>query len=586
MKKIFSNLIFLLFIIIFVVLFKVGFGETNLLIGVTTITTILMFMQYDLSANPIKNFLKLIIINILMSLAAYGTLYNVYLGLIINIAMVFIITNTFYHSFRMDMYFPYLLQYAFILFAPIELNQYFISQELLIRMLSLTVGPVLIIIIHLFVHRKNIHKTKINNIKDLISSFSLIIDDEDNKKFDTIKNRIKDMLYTSGEVNGITGVDTIILNVLTSLENICYNLKYYNIEEKKELKVYLEMLNKEIDQKKIIPVDYNDFNNKNLINNIKIIQHNLIKNQMKISTKYALKSEFEKIMAVPKKINMRTIKTKIYSIEVMFSIKVALAFSFTYFISTITGFTEGKWIMFTIISVLVPLYEKANSKIKDRVIATIIGATIISVLFYYIKTPMTRTIVIMIASYINMFMTKYRYKMIFVTISAIGAAALVSTSSEDQEIYLSLVRVTMVIIGVTIGILFNRYVFPYTLKKSNQYEKDRYTSIMNHIIDDFKNLCKKRTYNDKIKSRILRPNLIRIVIDRNIKECDSTEEFNPIDSIQFENVNYIYHYYNCLKYKVIEDKEIKKIIEKINSINEFTFEESKILNKILTKYYD
>ena len=44
----------------FVLTFKAIFGDDNTLIGVTTITAMLMFLSRDLTVSPLRNTLKLI----------------------------------------------------------------------------------------------------------------------------------------------------------------------------------------------------------------------------------------------------------------------------------------------------------------------------------------------------------------------------------------------------------------------------------------------------------------------------------------------------------------------------------------------
>ena len=58
--------------------------------------------------------------------------------------------------------------------------------------------------------------------------------------------------------------------------------------------------------------------------------------------------------------------------------------------------------------------------------------------------------------------TEYKYRMIFVTVCAIGSAAVVGNIQE-----LTVERIVMMLIGTIIAIIANRYLFPYNLKNSN-----------------------------------------------------------------------------------------------------------------------
>ena len=58
----------------------------------------------------------------------------------------------------------------------------------------------------------------------------------------------------------------------------------------------------------------------------------------------------------------------------------------------------------------------------------------------------------MLAGYLQGYINEYKYKIIFVTVSAIGAAAIVGNIQE-----LTIERILMVAIGTTIAIIANKY---------------------------------------------------------------------------------------------------------------------------------
>ena len=54
-KIIINNTITFVIVMFFVITFKSIFGEENTLIGVTTITATLMFLERDFTGSPLKN---------------------------------------------------------------------------------------------------------------------------------------------------------------------------------------------------------------------------------------------------------------------------------------------------------------------------------------------------------------------------------------------------------------------------------------------------------------------------------------------------------------------------------------------------
>ena len=59
-KKIIGNTLIFVFMMGFIVGFNMIFGSENTLIGVTTITAVLMFLEKDFSLNPVRTGIKLI----------------------------------------------------------------------------------------------------------------------------------------------------------------------------------------------------------------------------------------------------------------------------------------------------------------------------------------------------------------------------------------------------------------------------------------------------------------------------------------------------------------------------------------------
>ena len=91
---------------------------------------------------------------------------------------------------------------------------------------------------------------------------------------------------------------------------------------------------------------------------------------------------------------------------------------------------EGRWILFTILSLTTPLYETSKAKIKYRLVSTLIGSIIIVILFGIFTNQTARLLIVMITGYLQSYVNEYKYRMIFVTVCAIGTAAVVGNVQE------------------------------------------------------------------------------------------------------------------------------------------------------------
>ena len=112
-KDVISKTILYISIVLFVVIFKTIFGVENTLIGVTTVTAMLMFLQRDLTLEPIKNTLGLVGINVISGLGAFIAANNIFLGVIINFLIMFMISYMFSYALKKPLYLPLSLQYLF-----------------------------------------------------------------------------------------------------------------------------------------------------------------------------------------------------------------------------------------------------------------------------------------------------------------------------------------------------------------------------------------------------------------------------------------------------------------------------------------
>ncbi len=550
LKKAISNLILLFLVILFVVGFSNTFGESNILIGVMTITAFFMAMPYNLSVHPIKNFSKILLINLLMGICATLALINPFIGIIVNFLMVYVIIISFYYSFRMELYFPFLLQYAFILFFPIDFNLH----DIVLRLLSLCVAPIIIIGSQILMHKNFAHK-RILNLINIICELQKDFNSDGDNFFNQVEN-FKLALFDYKPKVDVNGIDNVvILNIIEVLEKIYWEKEEIDELDKKLLLEYLDELKEAIKHQSVVG-NYK-FNNQQLNQCVIIINNNLA-----INTNTTLKEKVYNLVKDFDKIRISLIcKKERYNVERQFAIKVGVAFSVITFIVDFFKIPEGKWAVFTVVSVLTPLLEKSSQKISQRFFATIIGLVVVSLLFYFIKSPILRSISILLVNYIHMFQTQYKYKIILVTISAVGTVMI--SAPDTFNIDISLLRLSLIALGLFIGIMLNRLLFPYSLEKSINIDVKRVSIILKEIVCDIKCLINQGVIDDKITSKVLIPSLIKNNITNNILSC-SSNLINPINNDYLKTTNNLYYIYMLLLYKVEINKD--KVLNYINKI--------------------
>ncbi|MDW0110633.1 hypothetical protein [Sporosarcina aquimarina] len=208
-KNIIGNTLLFVGIIGYILLFGALFGQNNILIGVSTITAMLMLLERDLTIHPIANTVKFAGLNLLTGIAAFATGFSVWGAIPIHFVMMFIISYTLIFNLKNPLYLPFSLQYLFLLAIPVT------AEDLPLRLTGLVVGAVSIMALQMIVNKKRISKNADPIIKSICSS---LLEKMDKK------------------VSGESGaeMDTAIRKSVGSLRSMIYDQReedYYLTEE-------------------------------------------------------------------------------------------------------------------------------------------------------------------------------------------------------------------------------------------------------------------------------------------------------------------------------------------------------------------
>ena len=587
------------FIVAFITGFKSIFGDQNTLIGVTTITAMLMFINVDLTMSPMENLMKLIVLNVITGVGAYISLLNPWIGIPINFVIIFVINYRLYFNLKESLYVPFTLQYAFILATPVTLK------EMPIRVASLLVAPIAIMIFQMLFNRQKIFKKGnriIENVcSKIIEKIDIILDeDRAQKDYSNIDNDIRKyidefraIVYDNRKENFyITEEARIKVNILSALEKISINLN--KIDDVKDLKGILLGLRQCMKRLNVVLGEDNNIEElekyiDNVISNYEHIQVSRIRTIEILNSLEILKVALAELRLLGKE-NYNTIRDEetVYyknlhlmykkkfiksSVKFSFSVRSAIGISLAAFVTDYFNLSEGRWLIFTMVSLVVPIYETSIKKAKDRFIATLIGAVIIVLVFSIFKSVTIRSIILMLSGYISSYLSEYKHKTICTTVSAIGAAALLGNTT-----VLTLNRIMYVALGVILAFFINRFILPrkiedYTRELERMYleavksmlnkvclsPKENNMHAMNNLFI-ITSLIESRLENNK---EFLNKRAIKSISQNRLLILNIHELYILFSNDKFQNIDSKYIVEDMKMLTSFTDQNIKELLDKI-----------------------
>lgn len=592
-KLIVSKTVTFIAIIAFIVVFKLMFGEKNTLIGVTTVTATLMFLERDLSLSPVRNTIKLILINLLIGISSYLVISNMYLGIIVNFFTLFLISYNFCYNLRNPLYLPFTLQYLFLLANPVD------NQELLLRIFSLVFGAIVIMLAQILVNKNRLAKSGnklLENVCDSIvnkieykEQYDLV--DDGVEKVNQSIDAFRTMVYDKREYNYyLTEEGRLKLNLSVALENIHSMIHDTNLGSiDNDILKTLELLIKEVKlllnnskdnigghdvtlyMQKLFKIceekDIDDLLNLQLLDSMLLLSDTIKSLRALDEKQYNIVDRSHEISELFSDSGIKSFFMDKKSIRFCYAMRVAISITIATFIMQYFNLSEGRWILFTLLSLITPLYEASKSKTKDRVFATIIGSIIIFILFSIFKDPTLRMLIILATGYLNGYANQYRYSTIFVTVSAIGSAALLG----DVGI-LTINRIFFVFVGIVMAILANKYIFPYKVKDSMIQLKNMYHETIINMLKEVKNLVEGNKQPTTMKNLIVLTSLIDAKA-RGDEKITNSPSYSKIISERRSLVANIYELYIWILRGEIKSQSQKEILNDLKDLINYSNED-------------
>ncbi|MDU3335848.1 FUSC family protein [Paraclostridium bifermentans] len=499
---IFSKTLIFIFVVLLVSLFKSIFKPENSLIGVTTVVLMLVLLQTDLTLNPIKNLLNLIVLNLAFGLSAFLVSQNVLLGLILNFSIMLFIGYYFSYELKKPVNMMVGLHYMLMIVSPISLSQ------LPLRLLSLVAGAFMIMGVQLLANKNKLTKSRnsmFNKIvDDLLIKIDLLKSQSDTKNVDTSLSlnitNLKSLIFESGKSESHfteCGVNT--LNILSCLEKI--NSILSNVKNKSYSSQILDDIFTVVNDIKNDKFDINitdleyKYNELNLcsldivdietvydfIDVVKTlsvelkIYKNTTNNQKNIQNELSIPQEFKELHVQKNLMNLK-------SPRFAYGIRLGLFVSLTFFIVKFFNIEYGEWAVYTVFALSQPHSEYTIRKSKKRIIGTIMGSIVMAILFNIVTDPGLRTVMLVLAGYLMSYVSDYRNLVAFVTVSAVASAALYVPNPN----FIIINRIVFVVIGIAISLVANKFVFSRKLldeeNNLNNIQRDSSRKMLGEVL--------------------------------------------------------------------------------------------------------
>lgn len=575
-----SQTILYVFIVAFVIIFKTIFGDKNTLIGVTSITAMLMITKVNLTISPGKNLMKLLVINIGMGIFAYLANLNAWGAIPLNFIAIFIISYTFYYNLKFPIYLPFSLQYLFLIATPITLA------ELPMRLISLLAAPIGIMLIQLLVNKNK--TTKVGNkligsiCDDIIKKISdnSVSKYEINKSIKSNSNEFRKIIFDNRKDDFyITEEGRIKLNIVIILEKLS-NLLDENTTNKQVLNDLIiclqevkNSLGKDDDLKNItdtISRILNNYKKDNIHDLVSLRILNTI-NMLNISLeelKSLGKENYNIIKAskdIPETYKMVNIHKKEFytkSVKFSYAIRVSLGITISAFIADYFKFPEGRWIYFTAFAIIIPIYELSKKKLRDRMFATLVGGAIIVISFTIFKNMLIRMLIIMVAGYLRSYTSTYRYGTICTTICAIGAAAMTGGA-----VILTIDRIVFVILGTIIAIIINRFILPVRMKDANEELLGTYRQVLYGMLNEvYEEAINKNDNTHEMDTLLLVTTMIEERLAVNNGDSITEEYSSYFDKLRILIID-IYQLYTLVRINEVKNNNVQNMVEDLKLLS-------------------
>lgn len=540
----------LIFAVLSVVLmggYKTIFGVENTIIGLIIAMASYAFLRLDLTSYPIYKSMIFLILNLFLAISAYISSINPFIGLIINLLILFTVSFIYTTEFKNVISYIFLLLYVYMWEYPISLDQ------LPRRLVAMGVGVFIIIGIHILFNRRNFKKNSnniiiraIRNIQKEISHIinesyrekeNIYIDSELRKLLILIKGRNNNKFIENHK-------DDIYFNIVLILERINSIINKVGKVNSKSKSVieYLNRLNHDLEnitlflERKVecINEEKDDLGKESMINSLaekeyafleectelirllekninNLYEYNRKKSRKRIKVKFNLKELL---------IGNSSLKMK--HLRVAYSLKLAIAVSLIMFIVDLFKISQGRWIVTSVYVVIQPYEEETLTKAIKRFKGTIIGVIIYISIFTFFPHIIPLELLLLILMFLYFVQKDYEKKVVCTALMTLSFGLSRSTVGS-----LAFYRFLFVIIGIGIALGVNKLIFPQSIKNSIYDLKERYLELTSKLLYELKSILYEEKYNE---------NTIKLLLDCNLIESKLMENKLIAENLELKDL--------------------------------------------------
>ena len=403
----------------------------------------------------------------------------------------FYIFYTFTYNTKKPAFLPFSLAFIYMLYDPVT------AQQLPKRFLGLIVCGLAIMLLQILANKDRLKKesvSKLNNALESINKQIELVNTNSTERLSLNKDAevnlnqlIESFTFAINQNKSKVSIDLLkYLSIAQFLDSLNIELnktnKFTNTEDLSALLNSIKLyVNNESNIDSILDniSVYESKNLENYNNNLNLVVYPYVAklkrdlqqtNADKIINEYSRSKFFENF-------NLKN-DLSFKSAKFTFAFRGALLLSIGVFLVALFNIENGKWIIFTLAAINQPYLDKANIKLRDRMVGTLVGAAIFFVVYSIVKDDSVRMALLLPVGYAMTYITNYTYSVICVTLFALG-----SISVGANIPFIAVQRLIFVLIGCVIAIIADRLIFPTYAYKYTQSAINKSIATNKEIVD-------------------------------------------------------------------------------------------------------
>lgn len=584
-----KTLIYLIGLIVFISCWHF-LGVDNAIVGFIIVHGATLMFNKDLTANPLRNIIKFFIAYIFIGIFSFLAAENPFLGLFINLVVIFFIAYAFFYDLKTSIWSPFILTYLILLTNPVTSIYDFPK-----RLIALSMGSLILIISQLIINRHRDRNDLRVNLIGLVKEISIKIDilvNNENLPYDYVNvekyidkilniiNERRDNIFYLGKL------DNIRLNFALYIEKLNYSLDevYHDTNDELyivfllDLAIILNDMVKTLDSKDSYKTLINELD-KFTTNYEKLLSYNysayeIIQDMSML--RFALvnfanenkneKTDIINYFEISKLLIFKDIFTLNFnfkSLRFTYAFRLSLLVSSSYFIVSYFNINHGKWLVIALFAVLQPCIENSNKSIISRFKGTVSGILLFIIIYFSFPTIPEKIVVLALIYYIYLFVKKSDLKVSFITAMALGLFSMLGHTFYQA----AFLRFTYITIGILIGYFATKYIFPFSTKDAiKNFSKSYYDLSKEMLTFGFDNEINK-TLLKELNNKLLLGKLYedKLLLNNSKNNIKYVKDYAYNQRILMNNIYFLFY---SLYKKPISSNSLNKFKNEINKVYE------------------